>query len=160
MLHNIMHYTFGLRLASVGIVFLSGCGSSTRVAQTATSPDSLIDAVVYADGGGGATVGYFYEIKLQPRGSGSGHGLNVFDGYALSCLGVGWEGQRTLVIRYNDSRGQGGLSRTSPVALSYGGPRAVEVRLEHGPTFVRESDERLACASDALWQPAAPLRRP
>jgi len=132
----------------VGVVCFDACGSSKRVVTTATSPDSLVDAAIYVEGGGGATVGLFYEVRLQPRGNGSGHGLTVFDGYGLPCLDIHWEDKDTLVIRYNDSRGQAALSRGSPVQLPFGSSKkGVDVRLEHAPTFKRDSTEGLGCVN-------------
>jgi hypothetical protein len=135
-------------VALLGLLCTWSCGSSPRAVSKTTSPDSLVDAVLYADGGGGATVGIFYDIRLQPRGSGPSHGLNIFDGYSLTCLGVRWEGKRALVIRYNDSMGQAALTRSNPVRLSFTGDSAgVVVRLEHSPRLGRDSSSGIGCVA-------------
>jgi hypothetical protein len=112
------------------------CATEKTVEATATSPDSMIDAVIYSYSGGGATVGTWDEVRLQPRASGPSHGLVVLDAYGLHCIGVRWEGKRALVIQYDDNpSAQAGLTQGNPVRLSFGGSAGVAIRLEHGPNI-------------------------
>ena len=134
-----------LVLFDVALLTLAlACTSSDRVIATATSQDSIAEAVIYAGGGGGATVGMFYDIRLRPAISAE-HGLNIFDGYALSCLDVRWEDKQTLVIRYNDSTGQAALTSGTLVRLPTGdSSRVIQVRLDPGK-FERESGPGMSC---------------
>jgi hypothetical protein len=135
-----------LLLTLVVVTFWWMCAAKETVEAIAISPDSLIDAVIYSYSGGGATVGMFYEVRLQPRGSGPSHGLVVLDAYAPHCLGVRWEGRRALVIQYDDAHGDVGLSRGNAVRLSFGGNAAVAIRLEHGPSIHPDSvGDSLGC---------------
>jgi hypothetical protein len=138
--------TIRLVLLHVALVpFALACTSSDRAIATATSQDSIAEAVIYAGGGGGATVGMFYDIRLRPAISAE-HGLNIFDGYALSCVDVRWEDKQTLVIRYNDSTGQAALTRGTLVPLSVGDSSTViHVRLEHAPNFERGPGPGMTC---------------
>ena len=77
-----------LLLTLVVVTFWWMCATDKAVEAIATSPDSLIDAVIYSYSGGGATVGMFYEVRLQPRGSGPSHGLVVLDAYARIVLAL------------------------------------------------------------------------
>ena len=135
-----------LLLSLVVVTLWWMCGTEKTVEALATSPDSLIDAVIYSYSGGGATVGMFYEVRLQPRGSGPSHGLVVLDAYAPRCIGVRWEGIRALVIQYDDTHGDVGVSRGNAVRLSFGGNAAVAIRLEHGPSIHPDSvGDSLGC---------------
>ena len=139
--------TIRLILLHVALMpFALACTSSDRAIATATSQDSIAEAVIYAGGGGGATVGMFYDIRLRPAIGTGGKGLNIFDGYALRCLDVRWEDKQTLVIRYNDSTGQGGLSDGSLFRLSVGdSSKVIHVRLEHAPNFERGPGPGMTC---------------
>ena len=67
---------------------------------------------------------------------------------AVACVGAGDTANRELVIQYDGSRGQAGLTGDSVVRLSFGGPDSVRIRLEHGPNIRLDSiGNSFNCAS-------------
>lgn len=81
-----------------------GCGTEYEEISRVPSPDARVDAVLVRTAGGGATVGYGYNIFIVPRGQSPGRGEERLVADHLKNLTLLWQGPRQLEIRYDEAR--------------------------------------------------------
>jgi hypothetical protein len=92
------------------LLALAGCGCSSRV-ETArvSSPNNEFDAVVQrVDPGGGATVGYLFEVYVVASGDPATNDpvvtLSRFDSRSGTGVVVSWHSDSSLLVRHEPAR--------------------------------------------------------
>lgn len=90
-----------------GSVFLFACGEEARFSRykeltRVTSPDSVVDAVLTQDDGGGATTPFIYKVFIVPRGERvpEERGFEDLRAIHVDSVSLRWREPKFLEIHY------------------------------------------------------------
>ena len=81
-----------------------GCGTSYEEISRIPSPDGRVDAILVRASGGGATVGFTFNVFIVPRGRSPVQGEERFVADHPKDLKVRWRAPRKLEIVYDEAR--------------------------------------------------------
>lgn len=88
-------------------ILITSCGLSDDFEEIVrlSSPDNLVDAILYRAGGGGATSGFTYSLFVVKKGMKPDKSNNIlFQADHLTNANLVWLPDRILEIRYNEAR--------------------------------------------------------
>ena len=95
-------YLLSFLIAVLAVV--GGCASESEELWRITSPDSRVDAVFIQVGGGGATVGFSYQLFIVPRGAKPNTTGELLLADKIGNVSAVWSKPRKLEIRYDQAR--------------------------------------------------------
>jgi hypothetical protein len=94
----------GLSPLMLLLTALMGCGTDYKEISRIPSPDARVDAILVQTAGGGATVGFGYNVFVAPRGQSPGRGEERLVADHSKNLTLRWQGPRKLDIVYDEAR--------------------------------------------------------
>lgn len=91
----------------ISLCLFASCGSIDDFQEVArqTSPDSVVDAVLFKAGGGGATSGFSYSLFVVEKGASFKKSDDLlFQGDHIKNLRLEWKNDKILEIHYDEAR--------------------------------------------------------